>query len=70
MLSSVNLLYLYRKFVVPVYHYPQFKANLVRNFFEIGLTHLEQICDNAFAMLIYWTNHLVSKYPQVINFLP
>ena len=67
MLSSANLLYRYHKFVVPVYHYPQFKANLVQYFFEIVLTHLKQICDNAFATLIYWTNLLVSKYPQVIN---
>ena len=29
MLSSAYLLYRYRKFVVPVYHYPWFKANLV-----------------------------------------
>ena len=70
MLSSANLLYRYRKFVVPVYHYPRFKANLVQYFFEIELTHLKQICDNVFAMLIYWTNYLVSKYPQVINPLP
>ena len=28
MLSSTNLLYRYRKFVVLVYHYPQFKVNL------------------------------------------
>ena len=93
MLSSSNLLYRYRKFVVSVNHYPQFKVNLVyvksvqigvisgpyldtfhavlvRYFFETELTHLKQICNNVFAMLIYWTNHLVSKYRQKINLLP
>ena len=70
MLSSAKLLYQYRKFVVPVYHYPRFRANLFQYCFEIELTHLEQICDIVFAMLIYWTNYLVSKYPQVINLLP
>ena len=70
MLSSAKLLYWYRKFVVLVYHYPQFKANLVQYFFEIELTYLKEISDNIFAMLIHWTNYFVSKYPQVINFLP
>ena len=70
MLSSANLLYWYRKFVVPVYLYPQFKVNLVQYFCVIESTHLKQICDDVFAMLIYWTNYLISKYPQVINLLP
>ena len=52
MLSSANLLYRYRKFVVPVYHYRRLKVNLVQYFFEIELTHLKQICDNVFVMLI------------------
>ena len=70
MLCSANLLYRYHKFVVPMYHYPRFKANPVQYFFEIELTYLKQICDNIFAMLIYSTNYIVSKYPQVINLLP
>ena len=64
MLSSANRLYWYRKFVVPVYHYPQFKANLVQYFLEIELTHLKQICDNVFAMLICWTKISSSDKPQ------
>ena len=67
MLSSANLLYRYREFIALVYHYPQFKVNLVWYFFEIGLTHLKQICDNAVAILIYWISYLNSKYAQVIN---
>ena len=67
-LTSANILYRYSNFVVPVYHYPQFKANtilyLVQYFYEIELTHLKHIYDNVFVMFIYWTNYLVSKYPQ------
>ena len=70
MLCYTNLLHRYRKFVVAVYHYPQFKANLGLSLFEIELTHLRQIWDNAFVMLISWTNYLVSKYRQVVNLLP
>ena len=69
MLSSANLLHRYRKFVVPVYHYLLLKANLFQYFFESELTHLKQICDNVFAMLIHWTIYLVSKYRQVIYLL-
>ena len=46
------------------------KYFVVYYFFEIELTHLKQICDNAFAMLIYWIHDPVSNYPQVINPLP
>ena len=66
MVSSANLLYQYRKFVIPVYHYPQFKANLVWYFSEIGLTHLKQIYDDVFAMLIYCDN----VFAMLINLLP
>ena len=59
MLSSANLLHRYRKFVLPVCHYPQFKVNLVQHFSEIELTYLKQICGNVFAILIYWTSYLV-----------
>ena len=70
MLSSASLLYQSHKFILPAYHYLQFKVNLAQYFFENELTHLKQICDNVLAMLIYWTNYLLSKYPQVINLLP
>ena len=53
MLRSSNLLHWCRKFDVPVYHYAQFKGNLAQYISEIELTHLKQICDNVFAMLIY-----------------
>ena len=68
--SSTNLLCRYRKFVGLVYHYPHFKTNLIQYFFEIELSCLKQICDNVFAMLIYWTYYIVSKYPQGIKLLP
>ena len=56
MLTSANLLNWYHKFVVPIYHYFQFKANLDQYISKIALAYLKQIYDNVFAMLIYWTN--------------
>ena len=53
MLSFANLLYLYCKFVAPLYHYPQLKANIVQYVFKIEVTHLKQICENVSATLSY-----------------